>query len=269
MENCSDSQFECFVNHYSESCQYMKKTQDLRDKYFFYLVLAASVFASQFESSQLAKDIILLFLPAKKNLSNLIIFQYFSSLMWFVVTLLTVKYYQTHVNLEKQYSYIHKLETEIQSVCSCDFVFTREGKAYFSKNSFTSEYISLLFRRVFPLALLFMFLQRMLIDVDWSHLFTVVNISTFVCGLISTLTFVLFLLESCNWKRKKTLNGVLDIIICLVFPLVLFVNFIYKVDFKIIVVQIQNLGWLTFSGAIVFFLVMVGRYLCSCCRQCN
>ncbi|WP_157917331.1 hypothetical protein [Pseudodesulfovibrio profundus] len=154
----------------------MKKTQASRDKYFIFLILIVTVFASQFESSQLAKDIAVLFISKKSDLSDLVVFQYFTSFLWFGLTLLTVKYCQTHVHLERQYKYIQALEDKLQSHFNDDIFFTREGKSYFSKHPFSSEHVSLLFRRVFPVAFIYICSERLLIDVEWGGLFRFIRL---------------------------------------------------------------------------------------------
>jgi hypothetical protein len=64
------------------------------------------------------------------------------------------RYYQTVIQIERQYDYIHHLEEIIGSRFTGTRAFTREGKSYLNEYPLFSNWIWLLYTLAFPLIIL-------------------------------------------------------------------------------------------------------------------
>ncbi|MBN1460590.1 MAG: hypothetical protein JXA57_13735, partial [Armatimonadetes bacterium] len=85
----------------------------------------------------------------KLELDSGIDISYLSSVLWFVFVVLTLRYYQAVVHIERQYHYIHALEEQL----GAEYVppaFTREGKAYLRGYPLFSRWSWLMYTVVFP-----------------------------------------------------------------------------------------------------------------------
>ena len=78
-----------------------------------------------------------------------------STILWFVLMVVMVRYMQTVVYIERQYKYIHLIEEEIHKCYDIDsFVFTREGKDYSKKYPMFSKLINISYKVILPIFLI-------------------------------------------------------------------------------------------------------------------
>jgi hypothetical protein len=75
------------------------------------------------------------------------------TVLWFAVLGLAIRYFQTLIHIERQYSYIHAIETHLAADYP-DPVFTREGKDYRRDYPLFSSWASVLYSVLFPLVFL-------------------------------------------------------------------------------------------------------------------
>ena len=87
------------------------------------------------------------------------------NIVWFLVLLFTLRYFQTAVFVERQYAYLHQLEDKLNTVFGQEMI-TREGKSYLADYPWFSDWMWFLYTIAFP-ALLF-FVSVMKIFSEWA-----------------------------------------------------------------------------------------------------
>lgn len=80
--------------------------------------------------------------------SNLVDFRFITSILWFVLAYLLVQYYQRSILVDRQYTYLEKVETQLGTVVGTDS-FTREGKFYHEKRPKFLKHVRYLYGPVF------------------------------------------------------------------------------------------------------------------------
>ncbi len=138
-------------DHYRDTCGVMQEQRATRDRYF-YLVLAVlgialfDVAAPQGFASAVG-DV----LKSQLQLSAAPDLGYIRSLLWFLLLGFTVRYCQTALAVERQYTYVHELELLLST--HVEGAFTREGEAYLSDYPLFLDWAHYLYTLVFPLLL--------------------------------------------------------------------------------------------------------------------
>ena len=83
------------------------------------------------------------------GLTSQINFLYIQSIIWFILLAIVIKYFQSVIFIERQYSYLHSLEN-ILSEDYKDGAFTREGKSYLNNYPVFLNWASFLYTILFP-----------------------------------------------------------------------------------------------------------------------
>ncbi len=150
----SDAKFNNLCAHYKDTYDIHLASVKQRDMLFYALLVVLALFSLQFTSSELVNNALCGL--AKKQLDltinkspNLL-----STLLWFLLFGLSSKYYQTVIQIERQYDYIHYLEEFINTKYYGTRAFTREGKSYLDKYPLFSNWTCLLYTLAFPTIIL-------------------------------------------------------------------------------------------------------------------
>ena len=153
MSATDDVKLSILSDHYKDTCKAITQLIKVRDRAFVLILILLGVMAFQFVSPQQSES--LLTELAKKQLgidanpSITII----GSLLWFSLLAVALRYFQTTVNLEKQYKYVHKLEDGLSSHYQSGVPFTREGKSYLQSYPTLLKWLHLVYRFIFPILL--------------------------------------------------------------------------------------------------------------------
>lgn len=141
------------TNHYNDTQRIAEKMVKTRDIYFFLIIGTIIVFALQIFSPAESGGILQESIKAQLKIESNINQAYINSILWFFLLAVSARYFQTVINLEKQYNYIHSLE----SLLSYEFegkAYTREGKAYLQNYSIFSSWMHIVYRYLFPIGLM-------------------------------------------------------------------------------------------------------------------
>jgi len=76
------------------------------------------------------------------------------TVLWIILFTMTLRYLQLSVIIERQYSYLHKIEAKLAEISGHDDLFRREGKAYGKNYPVFSWWAFVVYSWIFP-ALLF------------------------------------------------------------------------------------------------------------------
>ena len=151
----TSSKLEILNDHYKDTFSHQLGYLKKRDRFSFYLFLALVIMFLEIMSPSGTETIISKLVS--KYLGNGISLEasFVRCLIWLFLFGLVVQYYQTVVLVERQYVYLHKLERELTPFFSSQTPFTREGKSYLKNYPMLSNWNDLLYKWVFPAALIF------------------------------------------------------------------------------------------------------------------
>ncbi len=201
-----EKELEIYYDHYKDTFSWLRKYLESRDKYFRYLVILITIL---YFNSWLPSDFekITQFL-LKKNIgvSDFSNFMLIDSLLLFSVLGVSIKYFQTNLLIERQYSYLHHLEKKLSQKMS-NFNIFREGRAYLDNYPIFSSIVHRIYTIVFPLLLI------VLVALKWKYIFYSVNgtgffwFDTIVCASIIILTLCYLMWIHFRDFKKCNKNG--------------------------------------------------------------
>ncbi|MGL5435890.1 MAG: hypothetical protein ACRDBO_10900 [Lachnospiraceae bacterium] len=184
---------ELLYAHYAESYQLSKQTQDERNKLFIILTVIMAIHFLFI----LDPDSLLLtlseWLKESHHISITVEFKTLQSLLWFILLYYTIRYYQVNTYIERQYAYIHHLETEISSKAAIPF--DRESGNYLKDYPKLLDFVAIIYRVVYPVLYLFVVSVKIGYEI---YLYTLsgalaLDILLFVCCFALTVLYLTFL----------------------------------------------------------------------------
>lgn len=180
-------------DHYKETFTHIQDYLKLRDRLFAYVLVVVTLMLFQMYSPSGSSAAISDLLKKKLELSNPIEISFLSSIVWFALLSLVVRYYQTVVHIERQYDYIHKIEDQLSSEFDGK-TFTREGKSYLKNYPIFSSWAWILYTIVFPCLLSVVVLTKIVSEIRQAEGITLllsINAAIALCVFLSSLFYVL------------------------------------------------------------------------------
>ena len=147
-----DAKLEALNQHYQNTFTGIQQYLRIRDTFFFLILLISSFMLFQMASPREAGNAITEFIAKKLAIEQRMDISFISAIIWFSLLMLTVRYYQTVVHIERQYNYISRLEKHLSSLYDGK-LFTRESKSYLEKYPWFSDWAWGLYTIVFPILL--------------------------------------------------------------------------------------------------------------------
>lgn len=193
----TDVKFAALHEHYNDTFANIKESISLRDK-LTALILLVLAFATLY--TFWPADAITAFsqISAQKlGLSVNIDGSFLGSIIWLALLVVIVRYTQVVVYIERQYTYIHRLEKELHSIFGDGITFTREGRSYLKKYPKFSDWIWILYIVIFPSLLAVVVLVKIISE--WTNSFPAVSIPLVLntviafCILFSIVLYTLFI----------------------------------------------------------------------------
>lgn len=117
------------------------------------MVLTLAAFSLYALSPEYSATALSGFLSTSYGISATFNFAVLGSVVWFLLLIFSLRYFQVSVSIERQYDYIHQLEDKLNAKCGEEII-TREGKSYLSNYPKFSDWIWMLYTVFFPLILL-------------------------------------------------------------------------------------------------------------------
>ena len=138
--------------HYSHTFDFLQSHLKKRDKLFMWVLFIMAVMLFHIyiprEVSNLIEQLIQKKLEVKTQINTL----YIQSVIWFILLAIVIKYFQSVIFIERQYSYLHSLEELLSSEYEKS-AFTREGKSYLNNYPAFLNWTSFLYTILFPVIL--------------------------------------------------------------------------------------------------------------------
>ena len=186
---------EILHDHYKESFAYIREREKQRDRLFLILIALFGLLAFEVlypvALIQAISSVEIPVVDAKVNVSNLPMAAILSTTWVFVLAIL-LRYGSISITIERQYSYLHKLEEKISTIIGDAEIYRREGLAYEEKYPAFSWWTWRFYTVVFPILILYVTL--ILISTEWATLVTSVHakILDSVLALAVLLSIILY-----------------------------------------------------------------------------
>ena len=198
--NCNEDDVSFNEAELNNLCSHYKDTYDIhtssikqRDILFYTLLILLPLFYLQITSESLVNGVIEGMLDEKFGIhidepSNV-----FNTMLWFLLFGFTSKYFQTVVQIERQYDYIHHLEQIINKVYSKTKAFTREGASYASEYPIFSRWLWALYTIAFPCIILICITVRIKFEVAGTEFININLIPSLLSYLLVVVSTTLYL----------------------------------------------------------------------------
>jgi hypothetical protein len=164
-----DVRFEQAAAHYKDSYDIHLNTLKDRNILFSCLLLCYALFLINVEKTSLVQELVSYALSSNNNLC-LALSPFLPVLLWVSLMGITVRYFQLCLQVEKQYSYLHSLESELNAfysastIFTCSAFFTREGKHYLKDYPMFSDWMWFLYTAILPFSLVAASIHRIGVD---------------------------------------------------------------------------------------------------------
>lgn len=135
--------------HYTHTFDFLQTHLKKRDRLFAGLLLILAILLFQIYTPSEASNLISSLIEKKLDIKTTINLLYIQSIIWFVLLSVVIKYFQSVVFIERQYTYLHSLEDNLSSEYNGQ-AFTREGKSYLSNYPAFLNWASFLYTMLFP-----------------------------------------------------------------------------------------------------------------------
>ena len=190
-----DAKIEVLHAHYLETYSNIRSALRQRDRFFVYIAAVVTLMLLQVVAPQDTEAAIGRLVSSQLDLSETFSLSVVGTVLWFVLLGLVIRYFQTVIYIDRQYTYIHSLE-ELLAANYSGAAFTREGKSYLSDYPVFSKWVSTIYTVVFPAALVLVLAIKIATELshttafDWLFVF---NALTFIAITVSVVLYLLSL----------------------------------------------------------------------------
>ena len=150
----SETEFNNLCSHYKDTYEIHLASVKQRDALFYALLVILALFSLQVASTDLVNSALSSYVNKQLDISIDKNSNLFGTLLWLLLFGFSSRYYQTVIQIERQYDYIHHLEEIVSGRYAETRAFTREGKSYLGEYPLFSNWIWLLYTLAFPLIIL-------------------------------------------------------------------------------------------------------------------
>ena len=130
-----------------------KKLGKSRELNFVTILVLLGIMAFQYISPNQSQGVLTQYAQRQLDINATISINIIGSLVWFALLYAAIRYFQSVINIEKQYNYTHQLESELSETYNGK-AFTREGKAYLNNYSIFSGWVHIVYWYIFPILFL-------------------------------------------------------------------------------------------------------------------
>ena len=165
-------------DHYKDTFHLLKRAENSRNRVFFYLFIAAILLYIQIVEPDNVTGTITTALSAWLGIKLLFSPSVIQTGFWFILFGIALRYFQINSHIERQYTYLHQIEDQLNILYPNTGVFTREGKFYLKKYPYFLNWTWFVYTIFFPVFLIFLVSVKIYIEwknVAYSTLSLVIN----------------------------------------------------------------------------------------------
>lgn len=200
--SCEELKYTTLYDHYKDTVSYLKKDLNKRDKLTLYLfgslILYFLVEINPLDSLTIANT----FVKSKIGGSIDINYSLLSTGVLLFLLWSVIRYFQLCLYIEKQYNYIHELESKINLASGQDII-TREGYSYLSEYPLLTALIHRIYNFFLPIGIsISMVVKIVIIPIyDFSFLY-LINIFTQLMIILCSFLYLLFSYREVGFVQK-------------------------------------------------------------------
>lgn len=146
------NQTSIIYDHYKDTCSVIGDAVRRRDRTMLFVIIALGFFAFHAISPSTTDIAITEYLSFKFGLTTIFDLSVLGNVVWVLVLLFSLRYFQTSVFVERQYAYIHQLEDKVNKSLGEETI-TREGKSYLSDYPWFSDWMWVIYTIILPILL--------------------------------------------------------------------------------------------------------------------
>ena len=201
--NLDTTKLQILSEHYTHTFDFLQSHLKKRDRLFMGVLFLIIVMLFQIYTPNETSGLITQIISNKLGLKTPINFLYIQSIIWFILLAIVIKYFQSVVFIERQYSYIHSLENILSSQYA-DGVFTREGDSYLNDYPVFLNWASFLYTILFPTILVVVVSSKIISEYKQYGCGEILIWFNFLIFLFIFISIVLYLYVIHFKKRKST-----------------------------------------------------------------
>lgn len=207
----SDIKLETLYDHYKDTFVYLREYLKFRDKLFVYVLIVLTVMFLLITIPTDTVEAISQIVKEKFKLKISMNSKFIDSMLWFVLLTLVVRYYQASTLIERQYTYIHKVEENLCNIIG-EELFYREGKGYLDNYPAFSWWTWFLYTIFFPVLLMIVVSYKLIIEyIAYKKIDINIILDATICIMILISTILYFSLQHSK-SIKSILTKIVDLI---------------------------------------------------------
>lgn len=144
-----DTKLAVLSDHYNNTVADFKKLGKARELNFIAILVLLGIMAFQYISPGQSQSVLTEYVQRQLGVDTTISVSIIGSLVWFALLYVAIRYFQSVINIEKQYNYTHQLESQLSKSYNGN-AFTREGKAYLNNYAIFSDWVHIVYWYIFP-----------------------------------------------------------------------------------------------------------------------
>jgi hypothetical protein len=197
-----DEVFKALADHYKDTFTHLRTYIQQRDWFFVASLVVLTAMLFQMSAPGSAEKVIAAVIGKQLGAETPIDTTFLGSVIWFLMMATVLRYFQTTVNIERQYVYIRKVEHQLAQHYEAP-AFTREGDFYLDRYPRFSDWAHLLYRIVFPAVVIGVASMKLYSDLapGWGacclNVYLVFNALIYVFLVVSVALY----LEIIRWGR--------------------------------------------------------------------
>lgn len=186
---------EILYDHYKESCELAKKNEVTRNKLFILVcILLGLLFLFSYDQNSML-GLIQSWISENYNCDLMFSSNIIQAILWIVLFIFTLRYLGLNINLDRSYSYIHKLEDEINEE-ETKITVTREGKSYLNNYSVLNNITYYSYRVILPIIYYFTIIFKLKLEYNAQGGVNIPIIFQFILGILCNILIVTYLIEN-------------------------------------------------------------------------
>lgn len=185
-------------DHYKDTFLLQKDNEKSRNKLFIALCICILVLMLMIiYPNNIYENIQELFID-KLGISINFELKVLEAFNWFIISYLTIRYYQINANIEKNYKYIHHIENELEKKHKLPIY--REGRNYLDQYPMFLAFSYTFYKYVFPILFSLCIITKVIINIinKLSLPFLIISILATICLIIINISYFRF-----NYKLRK------------------------------------------------------------------
>ncbi len=189
---------ELLFQHYNDTYSITNETLHMRNNLFICLFLTICFLFLFAISPENMSNIVNSFLKENYKLDFTAQISLIQTSLWIILLYLTMRYFQTNIQIERHYAYLSKLENELTKE---GLKIDREGNNYLKDYPFICDFIDILYKYFFPLFYIVVIVYKIVKEWKINNEITIsliINSIIFVLSVFLCFLYIVYLIKKKN-----------------------------------------------------------------------